>query len=74
MEEAFAQCLLERIDEQLRAGSRRSMATRAEFLDALLDLRLLASDLISLGHLDMACDGSEHHRSSPRWRMRSRTG
>jgi hypothetical protein len=73
MDELFAHSLLEHIDEKLRAGSSRSLAPRSEFLDALLELRLLVSDLIALERMD-AIGTVDDKPSGPRRRIRSRTG
>jgi hypothetical protein len=74
MEDDVARCILERIDHHLRTGAQRSSASRADFLDALLELRLLTSDLITLGSLEASSEEPDHRRS-PGWRAkRSRAG
>jgi hypothetical protein len=69
VEEAFEHRLLEAIDERLRVCSARSSFSRAEHVDALLELRMLASDLIALRSLDasttVARTSSQPHRR--RW-------
>jgi hypothetical protein len=67
VEEAFEHRLLEAIDERLRTCSARSSFSRAEHVDTLLELRMLASDLIALRSLDPS---TEIVRSTPRphWR------
>jgi hypothetical protein len=78
VEEAFARNLLDTIDQHLRVSRSRETFSRAEHLDALLELRSLAADLFELQHLDHAYEESPgpRHRKFPSRRraVRSRSG
>ena len=78
MEEAFARNLVDTIDQHLRVSRSRETFSRAEHLDALLELRSLATDLIELQHLDRAYEenpASRHRRFPSRRRaVRTRSG